>query len=73
MRIRQLIGWASIVVMILATAFVAYSIWFCASELHGDLQGCIASAGGAALLSPLTGGAFILGVAGLILAGRKPP
>jgi hypothetical protein len=73
MRIRELVGWASIVVIILATAFVAYGIWFCACALHGDFEGCVASAGGAALLSPVVGGAFILGVAGLILAGRRRP
>jgi hypothetical protein len=73
MRMRRLIGWASIVLMILATGFVAYSVWFCAGALHGDFRGCVASAGGAALTSPLVGCAYILGVAGLILAGRRQP
>lgn len=69
---RTAIGLVSIGLILLATAFVGYTIWFCAGALTGDLQGCIASAGGAALLSPAVSAALLLGLAGLMLArGRR--
>lgn len=67
MRRQAIIGWTSVALLVLASAFVAYSVWFCAGALHGDFQGCLASA----TAEPVIGASFIAGVAGLIFAGMR--
>jgi hypothetical protein len=71
MHWRAIVGWLSVALLVLASAFVAYGIWFCAGALHGDFQGCLSSAGSTAMASPIVSVAFIVAVAGLILAGAR--
>ncbi len=72
MQGRRLIGWASIIVIVAITALVGYSVWFCAGALHGDIEGCVASAIPATLLSPPVMIALAAAVSGLIFAQTRP-
>ncbi len=69
---QTLIGWLSAATLLLASALVGYSIWFCAGALKGDVEGCFISASGATLSSPPVMISVVAAVAGLIYSGMRP-